>query len=301
MARRRINVLANRPVSEEKGEVLKTYYASWRKFNRATNAPFVALYNSFKDEHLATLDPGPLRLYLYFSFHANNTTGHSWHSIQTMAKFFNTQTRTIDNWIKTLVDKELIYRERTDKLSNTTFLIPYTNTMMVLTPRKKHTVDDQNLVDDLVSLVKRREELYGEIIKIHHLFQWKLSKGKVVVDEDNHQFLLIMTRRKNGVVISHIYRFKNLSDYGVNEIEIDDIATFKSPFLYESAPIKGIAINPSIPIHLNKHAKDFSDLLEQFEQAEEVDLDIHPRLDYGLTSEILKDVIEEAETEEDQK
>lgn len=294
MARRRINILINKPASEEKGDVLKSYYSNWRKFNKLTNEPFALLYNSFKEEHLATLEPGPLRLYLYFSFHANNTTGHSWHSIQTMAKFFKTQTRTIDNWIKTLVDKELIYRERTDKLSNTTFLIPYTNSIMLLSPSKNHKNDNQDLVDDLISLVKRRKEIYGDITKIYHLFQWKMNKkGKVAIEDDNRHYLLVMTRRKNGIVISHLYLFKDLSDYGVDEIYIDDIATFNSPFIYEGSFIKGIAINPSIPIHLSKNTKDFRDMLEQLEQAEEVDLDIHPKLEYGLNSELLKDLLEE--------
>ncbi|WP_186315430.1 helix-turn-helix domain-containing protein, partial [Bacillus subtilis] len=142
------------------------------------NAPFLSLFNKFKDEHLATLEPGPLRLYLYFAFHANNKSGYSWHSIQTMAKFFKTQTRTIDNWIKVLVDKNLIYRERTDKLSNTTFLVPYSNTVLRHAYVNKKEYNDQELLDDLISLIKRRRNVYGEIVKVYHIFQWVMKKGK---------------------------------------------------------------------------------------------------------------------------
>lgn len=294
MARRRINFLANRPVTEETGDVLKVYYASWRKVNSMANAPFAALYNSFKEEHLASLDAGPLRLYLYFSFSANNSSGHSWHSIQTMAKFFKTQTRTIDNWIKVLVDKELIYRERTDKLSNTTFLIPYTDTMMPMIPSKKHNSDNQELFDDLISIVKRREALYGEIVRVHHLFQWKIKNGKAITDESN-QMIVVITKRKNGVIIAHFHYLKRLSGYGVNEIDIDDVATFESPFVYKDKPVKGVAINDAISIRAPKNVKDLLDLFKQFDQGNDIDFSLHPRLEYGLVSELIPDSVEELE------
>lgn len=301
MARKKINILTSRPISEERAEILKSNYSNWKNFNRSKNASFFVIYNSFRDEHLATLDAGPLRLYLYFTSYAKNDTGDSWHSIQRIAEFFNTQTRTIDNWIKVLVDRGLIYRERTDKMSNTTFILPYSTSKMVLTPTKKHVKDDQGLIDDLIKVVEKRKEIYGGIIKVYHLFQWKLVKEKVVITEENYQNLLIMTKKPNGVVTGHMYRFTRLQSNGINEKDIDQIGTFDSPFLYKNSPIKGVAINANTLFHLHKNAKDFDDLLEELEQAEDVDFDAHPYLQYGMIKELFEDEDEPEEVEKDER
>lgn len=89
-------------------------------------------------ELLKDLDEGALRLYLYFGFVADNDFGHSWHSIETISEYFGKQTRTIDHWIKKLVDAGLIYRAKDKKKSYTRFLIPYTDTIIEQKPNKKH-------------------------------------------------------------------------------------------------------------------------------------------------------------------
>jgi len=273
-------------------DVVKSYYSSWRTVNSDTNSPFVALYSSFKDKHLATLDAGPLKLYLYFSFHANNTNGHSWHSIQRIASFFDTQTRTIDNWIKVLVDKELIYRERTDKLSNTTFLIPYSNTILFQRPTKKYESDSQELLDDLISLIKSREFLYGEIIDVYHLFQWNPKKDTTV--KENTQFLVILTKRKNGIIIGHFYELKKMTEYGVSDLEIDDLAYFSSSFQFKGANVKGIALNHLTPVKYKKNTKVLLDLCEQIVQAQGEDFELLPQaeIEYGPIATVLEETIE---------
>lgn len=291
MNRRKFNLLTRTADSDETGKLIQSYYSSWRTGNRMMNAPFVALYNSFKDEHLASLEGGPLKLYLYFSFHANNSTGHSWHSIQTIAKFFKTQTRTIDNWIKVLVEKELIYRERTDKLSNTTFLIPYSNALMPQAPMKKHESDNQELLDDLISVIQTREGVYGEIVGVYHLFQWSMKKGEVNT-EDSIQLLLILTKRSNGIVLGHTHRLSKLSDYGISELDVEDIAIFNSNFIYNGETVKGIALDPSMQIRLRKYSRDLLDLCEQLAEAEEIDFDSHFQVEYGLISDVLEGILD---------
>lgn len=129
-------VLTQLMSADDEQVALKSYYASWRSFNKDTEEPFFALYEGFKNQHLATLESGPLRLFLYFGFHSKNQTGDSWHSISTIAEFFNTQTRTVDNWIKTLVDKGLIYRVRKGHRSHTTYIIPYSDTLIQAKPKE---------------------------------------------------------------------------------------------------------------------------------------------------------------------
>lgn len=294
MTGKKINILSNKTVSDEKDDLIKNYYSSWRDFNQASNASFAAIYSTFKEKHLASLDPGPLRLYLYFSFSANNKTGQSWHSIQTMAKFFNTQTRTIDNWIKALVEADLIYRERTDKLSNTTFLIPYSDTFMSLVPSKKHKENDQNLVNDLIDVVSRRKEVYGKIVKIYHLFQWRRIKTTETKEDPNH-YLLIITERPNGVIVNHLYHFDKMFKYGIDELEVDGISTFKSPFKYQNEVIKGIAIDSELQIHINKNTRYIADVFNQLKNAEEDDLYHHPKVNFGLIDDFFENTEQENE------
>lgn len=289
MVNKKISLLAHN--SNKPEDILKNYYKSWRIVNREANAPFLALYNSFKDKYLASLEAGPLRLYLYFAFHANNESGHSWHSVQTIAKFFDAQTRTIDNWIKVLVDQELIYRERTDKVSNTTFLIPYSDTILPIQPSGQHENEDQQLVDDVIEQVKHREFVYGKIVAVTHLFQWKKEKKRI--STKSRQMLLINTVRKNGVSVYLIYTFRKLTDYGVETLDIHNMAIFKSPFKYHEHSIKGIAIDPEIPMF--NGSNPLLDLCKEVGQAKDEDFSIHPEIQYGL----IKNVLVESDTTKD--
>ena len=285
MSKGKINFLFNKPSLDSKEEALKHYYGGWREYNKARNASFTAIYTSFRDQHLADLEAGPLRLYLYFSFYANNSTGHSWHSIQTIAKFFKTQTRRIDNWIRVLVDKDLIYREKTDKLSNTTFLIPYSDAIIYTALPRKYEGIDQRLVEDMIKTINSYKEIYGEIIAIYHLFQWKITKGKNDLD-DPHNTLLVLTRRKNGVLVGHVHRIKSLKEYGVDEIETDMAATFESPLKYEGEPITGIFITSDVPLFAHKNIDELTKVVRQLTEIDEDDLGMLSRVNYGLISEL---------------
>lgn len=285
MSKGKIIFLVNESSLDSKEEALKDYYGGWREYNKSTSAPFAAIYSSFRDQHLANLEAGPLRLYLYFSFHAHNSTGHSWHSIQTIAKFFNTQTRTIDNWIRVLVEKELIYREKAGKLSNTTFLIPYSDAIIHIRLPRKYEGIDQRLVEDMVKTITSYKEVYGDIIAIYHLFQWKFTKGVHSLD-DPHNTLLVLTRRKNDVLIGHVYRTKSLKKYGVDEIETDMVSTFESPLKYDDKSITGIFVKNDVQIFAPKNLAELSNIVHQLAEIDEENLGMLPRVNYGLVSEM---------------
>lgn len=292
----RFNLL--RLALEQEGDVLqKNYYASWRDFNRDAKVPFFALYEGFKDKHLADLEPGPLRLYLYFGFAANNTYGHSWHSISTIANFFGTQTRTIDNWISKLVQAELIYRERTDQRSSTTYLIPYSDTLMKQRPRKRHEEDNQELVNDLLSVINSRAEVYGEIVKVYHLFQWA-TKGKQrqPIKESNIQWILILSKRDNDVLIGHYYPLKKSNHLGVNSLDVD-LGIFDSPFTYNGQAVTGVALNHRTRISDTNNRGDVLELIRDLAIAETEHLEQHLILQYGDISTLFEEDAEEESAE----
>lgn len=220
----------------------KNYYASWRNFNKLQKAPFITIDNVFKDKYLSQLEAGPLRLYLYFSFAANNTHGHSWHSISTIADYFKAQTRTIDNWIKVLVDEGLIYRQRAGKKSNTTYLIPFSHSFLRYQKQKKYKQDDQDMLNDCLNDIHKLNEVYGDIVKVYHFFQWADSK----LEKNTNQALFVLSKRHDIVTVNMITLAK-LDNLGVSEEDLEDIVRFKSPFEFAGEKIIGLAFpeNPT--------------------------------------------------------
>jgi predicted transcriptional regulator len=298
MAKLRFNLISTIPAEDEQEERIKEYHAYWRRTNSNSNAPFVPIFNSFKDAHLATLEPGALRLYLFFALAANNQYGNSWHSIESIAKFFNTQTRTVNNWIKVLVDKNLIYREQNGKRTHTTYLIPYSNTIIRHQLKKNFKEDDQSVLDMFINKVKGYDFLYGSIIGVFHFFQWKTDSKKKPIKEGNH-WLFIITKRPDGVLIGHNYPLKNSSDLGVSEliIEDSDIATFISPYQYEGHNIRGLVLKHDIRL-TDSNTGVVLQLTEDLAKAEAWNWDEHPKFEYGKIADLF--LIEEiTEQEED--
>jgi DNA-binding MarR family transcriptional regulator len=294
----RFNILGI--LGDEKDATYKSYHAAWRTFNKAKGEPFFALYNGFKEKHLAKLDAGPLRLYLYFGFHANNRTGASWHSISKIAEFFGTQTRTIDNWISVLVKEGLIYRERTDKRSHTTYLIPYSDTLIKQRPRKRYEEDSQEMFEDLLSVIQSRDDVYGQITKVYHLFQWGIKKKlKKPSMDSNIQWIFILTKRED-VLIGHAYPLKHSSHLGVSLLTIDEVATFQSPFQYNHHPVTGIALNHITRISDSSNYDDILYLIRDLALADEEILEQHPALEYGEISAVLQEELEEEKITEDE-
>lgn len=280
---------------DERDEVIKEYYSNWRKTNSDSNTAFIPLFKGFRQTHLATLEPGALRLYLFFAFAADNNYGNSWYSIEKIAEFFNAQTRTVNNWIKVLVEKNLIIREQKSKRSFTTYLVPYSNTIIKHQIRREIRVDKQDLLDFLLKKVANHESLYGPVIGVFHFFQWKIKKKKLT--KDNWQWLFIITKREDGILTGHIYNLKNSNHLGVDEMIIDNdggVATFESPFKYKNLSIRGLALTHEI--RLNQNTGALLKLMEDLSKVEAWDWDEHSKFQYGEIAEMYNE--EDAEEQE---
>lgn len=75
---------------------------------------------------LPYLKDGAVKLYLYYAAAANNESGESWHSIDTISKNLCAAERSIGNWNNQLENMGLIYRTSTGKRSKATFVLPLT-------------------------------------------------------------------------------------------------------------------------------------------------------------------------------
>lgn len=277
MVKKKINILRKSNYDDE-DTVLKDYYGSWRVFNQNISEGYVALFNSFKNNLLKELDGGALRLYIYFSLHANNSEGHSWHSIDTIANYFDVQTRTVDNWISILTEKGLIYRAKKSNKSYTTYLLPYSETLIELTPTRSFKDECQDLIDDFIKNIKSNNKIYGDIINVFHLFQWKKVQGSTKM---SIQWVLINTKRGNGILVTHYYQFRGIGESGVNNFNINETYSFKSPYTYMSKPIIGLAIDNTHKIDDPKNCVVILDIIRDLSTINEANLEDYPILEYG--------------------
>ncbi|MEC0367961.1 hypothetical protein [Bacillus subtilis] len=267
---------------------LKHYYKSWRTVNQTTKSSFIALDNAFRDTYLKDLEPGPLKLYLYFCFAANNDHGHSWHGIQKIADYFDCQTRTIDNWIKVLVDKDLVYRTKKGHRSHTTYLLPFSDTILIQKASKKYIKDDQDLLNGLLKRIRELDFIYGEIIKVHHLFQWSVSKEKTVDGDKSDQYLLVITKRKNGVLIGHVYVLRKSDHLSVNELQIEEPSVFDSPFYLNESRIIGLALPHYPKIFSKSGLNDLLGLIRDLVIIEDWQLEDRSKLIYGEKRDLIQ-------------
>lgn len=297
MAKARFRLISSIPAVDEVEEAIKEYHSSWRRTIKNSNTPFVPIFAGFKERHLATLEPSALRLYLYFAFAANNEYGNSWHSIETIANYFNTRTRTVNNWIKILVDKNLIYREQKGKRSHTTYLIPYSNTIIKHHLKKNFKEDNQDVLEAFIQRIKEYEFMYGSIVDVFHFFQWKTDDKKKPIRE-GLQWIFIITKRPDGVLIGHNISLKNSNDFGVNKLVIEeaDIGTFTSPFKFQGNNIRGLVLTHEIKV-VNSNAGSVLQLIEDLAKTENLDWDEYPKFEYGKLADLIP---EEEITEQEQ-
>jgi hypothetical protein len=285
--------------TDKRDQALKGYYQNWKELNQKSKSSFTAIDNAFfTNKLLKELEPGPLKLYLYFSHVARNNSGHSWHSIQTIADYFESGTRTIDNWIKGLVDKDLIFRAPKGSRSYHTYLIPFSDTLITHPAPKKRTKDDQSLLDDLIAKIQELEFLYGEIIQVHHLFQWTSTKGNTLNRDSSIQMLLIITKRKNDVLIGHIHTLRKSAHLSVSELVIEEQSIFKSPFIFNDTNVIGIALKPFPSLKKRSSIRDTINLVSELASIEEWELLDRLELEYGNKDDILP-VTEDGEEEID--
>ena len=282
-----IKILPSNPYSD-KDTTLKNYYSSWRDFNKGNDESketFAMIFTSFKNI-LPDIEGGALKLYLFFSFNATNSTGDSWYSVEKIAEFFHVSTRTVDKWIKILMEKELIYRDQNNHKSATTYLLPYSTTLMKAMTTGTYPEDSQDIIDDVATSLKNQESIFGEIVGVYHLFQWIKSRKKT---NKNTQWLLFITKRQSGILTGHYYELKSSTNYAISKKELEETCFFKSHFKYNNQPLLGIALNNEVDINSN-HYSVSKEIIEQLAVINEGEL--HPSyfVNYGEINEIEDDV-----------
>lgn len=103
----------------------KSNHKKWKEINFKKKENFFPVFKDF-EYFLNELSPGATSLFLYFGLHANYQTGECFHSIDTIANYFNKSKRTISNWIKELENKQLILRlQKKFNGPSHTLLLPY--------------------------------------------------------------------------------------------------------------------------------------------------------------------------------
>ncbi|MZP28410.1 HTH domain-containing protein [Heliobacterium undosum] len=100
-----------RPMSnQEKANRLCEEYKKW-KTSSLELFGFFPIFVTFKETFLLrNLSGNALKLYVYLGLMSKNLTGEAWVSVETIARYFERSTRTIDNWVKELEEIGLIER-----------------------------------------------------------------------------------------------------------------------------------------------------------------------------------------------
>lgn len=108
------------------GQSYTRTYEKWKQ-NGLRDSGYFIIFNGFLDNNiLQKISGGALKLYVYLGIKSNNTTGESFYKIETMAEYFQVNTRTITNWINELKQNNLIarYQLKFNGVSHT-YLRPY--------------------------------------------------------------------------------------------------------------------------------------------------------------------------------
>lgn len=159
MGRISISGLISKKMSDV--EVTQQNYQEWRKFRKDSKETFFIIPTGLKG-YLPYFYTKAMNLFLYYCFHANNETGESWHSIETIAENLAVSTRTVNKWNIVLENAGLIYRKSNNHLSKSTFLLPISNYYVI---KPKITLKEFILISD--------SSIDGELKGILHLFQWR--------------------------------------------------------------------------------------------------------------------------------
>lgn len=113
-------------LSDSRSKCLISEYQVWKE-KRLEEPGWFPIYNEFKENNLLkNISGNSLKLYIYLGIHSKNISGISWHSLETIGKYFNKSPRTISNWLEELKNKGLIERIQLDRSTTAiTFLRPY--------------------------------------------------------------------------------------------------------------------------------------------------------------------------------
>lgn len=115
---------------------------------------------------LPYLKDGAVKLYLYYAAVANNETGESWYSIDTISKKLGATERSVGNWNNQLEDLGLIFRTSTGKKSKATFVLPLTGFAIKMNLQQiEQVLDELNLFE--LSMYTR---VFGQVQSLTKLY-----------------------------------------------------------------------------------------------------------------------------------
>ena len=115
---------------------------------------------------LPHLTDGAVKLYLYYAIVANNETGESWYSIDTISKKLGATERSIGNWNNQLEDMGLIFRTSTGKKSKATFVLPLTGFAVKMNLQQMGQVlDELNLYNSSI-----HTRVFGQVQSLTKLY-----------------------------------------------------------------------------------------------------------------------------------
>lgn len=115
---------------------------------------------------LPYLKDGAIKLYLYYAFYANNESGESWHSIDTISTKLSATERSIGNWNNQLEDLGLIYRTSNGKKSKATFILPLTGFALKMDiPHIAQILDELNLCEP-----SEYTKVFGQVQSVTKLY-----------------------------------------------------------------------------------------------------------------------------------
>ncbi|ARU60866.1 hypothetical protein CBW65_06965 [Tumebacillus avium] len=204
-----------------------------------------------------------------------------------IAELLKTSPRSVDSWIKVLVDRQLIARGKTGRRVNNTYLLPYSTTLIELqTPKKFDLEDWQRIFDFHLARISQYQDIYGELIGAFHLFQWDYSNRKPV-STSNSQLILFITKRTDGILTGHYYKLRRSQGFGISKLMIDKMVRFESPLLYEQRPLVGLGLNHNKRLTEITNNKALKVVTEQLSKFSKDDDDLFEHVVYGNVDEVL--------------
>lgn len=214
----------------KKKDILTSGYKHWRANKTKTKEPFFAVYKDI-EPYLYDIDPGPLKLYIYYGFASGNDSGYSWHAINTIADNLKVNKKTVEAWNKKLEDYGLITRFHDSKPSKSTYLLPLSDYAQDMGSKKSFEdwidsvefTETYTKIDNYYLFVEKKGNKY------HNYFVVEVSKD-------------YGTYNKRKIYYYYVNKSLNISPSISVDEELDDLI-YRMPHHTNLSPVK--ARNPS--------------------------------------------------------
>ncbi|MFT8666920.1 MAG: helix-turn-helix domain-containing protein [Liquorilactobacillus ghanensis] len=194
--------------SDEPVDLLKKQYSVWKNIEKKNIKQYFMLFNSI-EPYLQYLNGGALKLYIVYCLKSKNTTGESWHSLNSLANILNVSEKTVNNWNTTLKNLGLIFRVNGEKSSSYTFLAP-TRSYINSNYSSKFKKNDFSL-NDCFDIVKNliQNELFDKV-NILHFFQWRKDTATSKYTQPYNSLCFALTKKAKddkGNFINELNRY----------------------------------------------------------------------------------------------